>query len=418
MRLSDLKYTEITGKHITVTAGIISIFCMAAGLFQQFFSNLFFILLCISGIGAAGYFLFLKHKEFNHSLQPAPQMPRPVIFNLIRDSSVINEQEILKLAGVDKMYQVPGIQQEYTGQRPDLMQAVLDLDCLMIWGGRGSGKTNFIQHLAQEKVLKGEDLWIIDPKPGRPGKWPQGVNVIGQGHNYQEIMAIGEKYEFELECRKVQFQNVEEFPKVTLIVDELYLLNLKIKGFTDMILPLLLEGREYNIHMILISQSKTAESIGFKGKYDLLKCFDAVVGLDRQGPKEDPNSYFAVADFGNGDIDFRPPGIYRPGSAAPFNNTSQSYYRSQNSPFSESNNPADTQDRQDTPTLQYDPDNGEYVFQEQRFYDSKLEKRVVDLFFQKPGISYTAICNQVWGATNGRRINQIKEILQKHNCLR
>jgi len=412
MRLSDLKYTEITGKHITVTAGIISIFCMAAGLFQQFFSNLFFILLCISGIGAAGYFLFLKHKEFNHSLIPAPQMPRPVIFNLIRDSSVINEQEILKLAGVDKMYQVPGIQKGYTDQRPDLMQAVLDLDCLMIWGGRGSGKTNFIQHLAQEKVLRGEDLWIIDPKPGKPGKWPQEVNVIGQGHNYQEITAIGEKYEFELDCRKAQFHAVEGFPKVTLIVDELYLLNMKIKGFTDMILPLLLEGREYNIHMILISQSKTAESMGFKGRYDLLKCFDAVIGLDRQGPKENPNSYFAVADFGKGDIDFRPPGEYRPF------HQNMSQCRSQNSSFYDHKSPSDTQDRHDTPTLQYDPDNGEYVYQEQRFYDSKMEKAVVDLFINHPGISYNGICNHIWGASNGRRINQIKDILLKHNYLR
>lgn len=189
------------------------------------------------------------------------------------------------------------------GRLESILSVVKDADCLLMIGGRGSGKTHFTRCLTRLKILQDEDLMIIDPKPAYPDKWPN-VRVVGSGNNYVEIIEIATTYNSELERRKAAFSKGESFKKLTVIVDELFLLNLRIKGFMDLILPLLLEGREYGIHLTLLSQSKRVGALGLKGKGDLLDCFDAVITFKFN---KDTEKRTVQANFGQGFRTYLPP---------------------------------------------------------------------------------------------------------------
>jgi hypothetical protein len=188
--------------------------------------------------------------------------------------------------------------------RVGILEAVQHADCLLVIGGRGSGKTHFMQCLARIRAAQGEEIIVIDPKIALPDKWPEGVRVIGSGHEYAKICAIAEHFNRDLESRKTNYSNLCGFGKLTVIIDEFFLLNLKIKGFADMFLPLLLEGREYGIHLALISQSDRAQPLGIKGKADLLECFDAIVHFNYVKNTEKRVVY---ANFGQGNRQFLPP---------------------------------------------------------------------------------------------------------------
>jgi hypothetical protein len=86
--------------------------------------------------------------------------------------------------------------------------------------------------------------------------------------------------------------------RLIVLIDELPLLNLNIRGFSDLWLPILLEGREYGVHCWLIAQSKTAGSIGLSGRYDLMECFDLLVlaKKDRAG-----NRWVEIEDDSGGE---------------------------------------------------------------------------------------------------------------------
>jgi hypothetical protein len=188
--------------------------------------------------------------------------------------------------------------------RIGILEAVKDADCLLVIGGRGSGKTHFMQCLARVRVAQGEEIIVIDPKMALPAKWPEGVRVIGSGHDYAKICAIAEHFNQDLESRKMNYSHTSDFNKLTVIIDEFFHLNLKIKGFADMFLPLLLEGREYGIHLALISQSDRAQPLGIKGKADLLECFDAIVHFNYV---KNTGKRVVYANFGQGNKQYLPP---------------------------------------------------------------------------------------------------------------
>lgn len=280
---------------------------------------------------------------------------------------------------------------------PALLPAVRSADSMLVWGGKGAGKTNLLQHLAAEKIAAGEQLWIVDPKPGRPGKWPDGARVIGQGHDYDAIRAIGRRYLEELETRKDMYARVAAYPKITAIVDESLVLNMQIRGWMDMILPLLLEGREYNIHLILISQSKTAKSIGLEGRYDIMESFDVIVGLRKIGA-----DHCAWVDFGDGeDVRHQPPPPYlsRPG-VPPLGAGVPAGTRAGTPGRDAGTGP---------PRLGMDHGEG-WRPPDVRgpFFEGREQ---AEIWRRKAaGESWKATCKAVWGFSNGRKIAEAKKI--------
>jgi len=166
-----------------------------------------------------------------------------------------------------------------------LDMAVKKCDSCMIWGGKGCGKSNFAFHYADALLCEGKQVFVIDPKMQYPGKW-QGCRVIGGNENFKEIKAFLKAF-----TAKIKDDRVE----TVVIIDEIRFLNRSIKGFSDLWIAIAEIGREYGKFITIISQSKTAASLGLKGNYDMMECFDAIIQAERDGAEH----YALIEQSGN-----------------------------------------------------------------------------------------------------------------------
>ena len=137
--------------------------------------------------------------------------------------------------------------------------------CGLIWGGKGLGKSNLVHWLSKRKLDAGESVYIFDPKKSGMNVWDSRAVVVGNNSDYAAIESALKALESSMRNDTVKF---------TIFIDEANVLKNHIKGFSEMWLPFAQEGRQYEKSVWIIGQSKTAESLGIKGKYDLTKCFD------------------------------------------------------------------------------------------------------------------------------------------------
>lgn len=149
-------------------------------------------------------------------------------------------------------------------RRPPVLPLIINAPCVLIHGGRNRGKTNLARFVMEHRA-KSEDILIIDPKQSALETWA-GYRVAGANHNYAEIMEALEQV------------NRLGNHKITILIDEMTILKMRIPNFADYWLQALIEGRERGQNIWIIGQSKTAGSLGLKGAYDLIDCFDYLVG--------------------------------------------------------------------------------------------------------------------------------------------
>lgn len=180
----------------------------------------------------------------------------------------------------------------------------IDISDVLIWGGRGAGKTNLAQILAVK--YKG-DVWVIDPKDFVPGKW-QCKGVIGTNDKYDDIEKAFEYFNNLLSLRK---QKIEPRHPTVILIDEITLLNMRIPKFSDMWLPIVLEGREYGLSVSVIGQSNTAGALGLKGNYVLLECFQGGI-VNAKYDKKNKNRWVEVRIPGEPIERFAAPPLYQP----------------------------------------------------------------------------------------------------------
>ncbi|MEE4358300.1 MAG: hypothetical protein V2I97_17655, partial [Desulfococcaceae bacterium] len=147
---------------------------------------------------------------------------------------------------------------------PPVLPIIIDAPCVLLWGGRGRGKTNLARYVMKARAQK-EDVLIIDPKETAPQTWP-GFRIAGTDHNYAEILDA------------LKWVNSLKQHKITVLIDEMTILKMRIPGFSEYWLQPLIEGRERGQSLWIIGQSRTARSLGLNGMYDILESFDFVVG--------------------------------------------------------------------------------------------------------------------------------------------
>lgn len=139
-------------------------------------------------------------------------------------------------------------------------------ECLVLAGGRGSGKTTLAFHAVARRLARGEQALIIDPKPGPREKW-FGAPVVGQDHRYEDIVAA---------LRFVNEGMRRNGRRLTVVIDEIAILNERIPRFSSEWIGLLMEGREYLVGLWILTQSATAGSLGLSGRFDLTSSFDHI----------------------------------------------------------------------------------------------------------------------------------------------
>lgn len=163
-----------------------------------------------------------------------------------------------------------------------LLLETRDYQRLLISGGSGTGKTSLIQNIINDRINRGYQCVVCDPKPYEADKWP--CKWVGASRDWDSIQNVMESINAEMTRREKEFNRISEMQYLSLVVDELYVTGLNI-AVMDYILPLLCYGREFRIGVIVGTQSKTAGSMGMKGKYDLNENYDGVIELVKNGGK-------------------------------------------------------------------------------------------------------------------------------------
>jgi hypothetical protein len=181
-----------------------------------------------------------------------------------------------------------------------VLPVIARAECVLLWGGRGAGKTNLARWAMREQAKAGAGVVVVDPKPPAPAKWP-GCRIVGADHDYDGAAAALDHLTRNLRTIR---------GRLTVIIDEVTLLNLRIPDFPSLWLPLLLEGREYGAGVWIIGQSRTAGSLGLAGKYDLLECFDYLVACRKGG---DGSRWAEVETAGEPPKTYRQPGVFLAG---------------------------------------------------------------------------------------------------------
>lgn len=150
-------------------------------------------------------------------------------------------------------------------QRADIMDVLRKSDCVMLQGGRGSGKTNAALWWISSK--QGDKI-ACDPKGTKANPWP-GCRVVSDDN---QIVWIVKKVSAEARRRK----NKELFNEtpIYLLVDELHYLeedNDERSGLylARYIFSIITLGREYHVHAAFTTSDGGVKSLGIEGKSGL-----------------------------------------------------------------------------------------------------------------------------------------------------
>ena len=286
-----------------------------------------------------------------------------------------------------------------------LLPALDGCENILVVGAKGTGKTSLLQHLEAQRTHNSQII-VLDSH-AQPAQW-QG-HVVGLGRAYQNIKRtmialnhrLNKRYQ-EWAKGKTNFQPIHTF------IDEFTLLPKVLKGIGYDIqaysVPALTEGRKVNIHCIWGIHSDRVKAMGLEGAGDLKECFDAVVYL-----KQVKGEYYALVDFGEGkeEVKYLHPGpfIIEHDSDPPAE------------PFQVR---ADSKPDQETP-ISVPWKDMEWVVAEDQTQeatkpahtpsgpDEAYKQRVIELF--ESGKTITAICVQIHGYKNKKRLDAIRQIL-------
>lgn len=163
-----------------------------------------------------------------------------------------------------------------------LINDIAYLECALITGESRSGKTTLIQHMIKQKgEMYGNNLVkiILDPD-NKSGKWGD-IDAIGGGGDYRIIEnAIDKIVEiFEVRSKLFYLCDGEDTinPKILIVLDEFHILKDKIANVWDKLMDIFTRGRKHSMYLYIISNGVTAESIGLKGRMDLMHNFEATI---------------------------------------------------------------------------------------------------------------------------------------------
>lgn len=278
-----------------------------------------------------------------------------------------------------------------------VLPIIIDAPCVLLWGGRGRGKTNLARFVLEER-RKHEDVLIIDPKETAPQTWP-GYRIAGTDHNYQEII------------ESLAWVNSLHKHRITILIDELTILKMRIPNFSQHWLQPLIEGRERGQSLWIIGQSKTAGSLGLSGMYDILESFDFVVGCFYK--KSTGERWAVLEEEGEPKRTCSQPGEFPPVRFS-FDTESGTVHSTGKNAFQDAQNGSRAhRDKyralpSETSEIYAGTEPGT-VSHHDRIFESMEEKTIIEMWLQDE--SMNSIAKAVWGSSNGRRTAHIKTVL-------
>jgi hypothetical protein len=194
------------------------------------------------------------------------------------------------------------------GSNQTAIDVGLEIDRAFVWGPTRGGKTFFCKQLSYHLAGRGDIVFAIDPKDFDPDDpWPGGVQVVGQADNFDEIARFWDWVDAEKARRGKDMRAAKRMPKIYIIFDEINDAVYERPEFADKYIRVLRKYAQYRINIICVGQTDTVDSIGLRGLNQLKKCFDVVLGFQRDRTTDGFKSF---VDYGDGKkVDLVP---YRP----------------------------------------------------------------------------------------------------------
>jgi hypothetical protein len=141
------------------------------------------------------------------------------------------------------------------------LKQIYGSNCILMFGGQGSGKTSFVEWYANQKADQGDEVIVFDVHR-KFGAW-KGLRVVGDGRDYQAIDDEILQLEKRITARYQQFATVEDFnPRpITLIFEEFS----KWKNFCEhsdgFFLTALTDVRKVFVQVVFVAHMKTMSGL-------------------------------------------------------------------------------------------------------------------------------------------------------------
>jgi hypothetical protein len=142
-------------------------------------------------------------------------------------------------------------------------------DRVVMAGSTRSGKSFASKQIAYQKLQEGHMVIVLDPKPIRKSDtWPDGCLLFGCNDNYPDMWNGLNFIEAERNRRASDFDNIENYPKLTIFWDEFANCLLDCPDFQPEYMKILTKYAEFGIDLFIITQSDDYESCGLpKAQY-------------------------------------------------------------------------------------------------------------------------------------------------------
>lgn len=314
----EIQRPDIRLKIVISVAGMIALIILAI-VFQGV------VIYLIAGFGTVaivGYALVIRHKnrirdhEYRRivattTIEEEKAKQEAVITRQLELASRLHETKtgVFVADGMSQWTFIPATAQERKAldsgniiditPLPNLMDLISEETCIMVYGGRGAGKTTIGLHWLS--VRPGQVI-VCDPKPRGLNNWPTD-NIVGCGGRYDDIERTIHQVRAEL-ARRIKNELLNE-TDLTLFLDELY--QLVIIQQMDIMKPffeIITIGRDYHVHGGFTSSDKGVKALGIEGMSGLREALTEI-RVVKAG-----NSHQVFVDLGNGEREAKTPGLY------------------------------------------------------------------------------------------------------------
>ena len=209
-------------------------------------------LMALTGFLALGSFGFLVKELSDKPIIPSLPQPQntPVVFN---NNNMVKVS--IPTQSKKKEY-TPDLQDR--NQDPyEWINGLHEVNCLLIYGEQGSGKTTFVKAEVEARQALGHDVIVFDPHR-EYGAW-DGLDVTGDGRNYAAIDEALLDIQKLIDNRYIQYSTVKDFsPKpITIICEEFTQWNDKCENSDAFFSAALSDVRKVRIHVLFVAHGDT-----------------------------------------------------------------------------------------------------------------------------------------------------------------
>ena len=188
--------------------------------------------------------------------QPQQMQSQPVVINNNNRVVAVNQRSPQDRQSRDREY-TPDLVDNSTKDPYAWMETLHEVNCLLIYGEQGAGKTTFIEHEVEARKALGHQILVFDPHR-EYGAW-EGLEVVGDGKDYQAIDDELSNINSLITSRYEQRSKIKGFnpQPITIICEEFTQWSVKCANSDNFFTEALSDCRKVRIHVIFVAHART-----------------------------------------------------------------------------------------------------------------------------------------------------------------